>query len=73
MSRRQPRVVIAGRVLDEAQRAGRACIYCRVTFGAMDPVPTVPGLDVLWLAAHRSCVDNSKVGSERRALVRRSR
>jgi hypothetical protein len=70
-SRRQPRVVINGRVLNNEQRAGRACIYCPVTFGPLDPVPTVTGAEgVMFLAAHRRCIDNSRVGSTRRALGR---
>jgi hypothetical protein len=52
----QVRVVVDGRVLNTKQLAGVACVYCRTTFGAMEPYtpPTqVPGL--LFLAAHRHC------------------
>jgi hypothetical protein len=70
-SQRQPGVVINGRVLNEAQRAGRACVYCPVTFGPLDPVPAVRGVEgVMFLTAHRHCIDTSRVGSARRALGR---
>jgi hypothetical protein len=71
---RERRIVIAGHVLNADQRAGRACIYCPVTFGPLDPVPAAAGVEgVMFLAAHRRCIDNSRVGSERRALARRAR
>lgn len=70
-NRRRPRIVIAGRVLNEAQRSGQACIYCPVTFGPLDPAPAVAGVEgVLFLAAHRRCIDNNHVASQRRALAR---
>jgi hypothetical protein len=71
---RERRVVIAGQTLNTDQRAGRACIYCPVTVGALDPVPAPAGVEgVMFLAAHRRCVDANKIARERRALTRRGR
>jgi hypothetical protein len=68
------RNVIAGQVLNADQRAGQACIYCPVTFGPLDPVPVAAGTEgVMFLAAHRRCVDTGEVGRERRALARHAR
>jgi hypothetical protein len=64
-------VVIAGRVLNDDQRQGRACVYCRVGVGDLDPVPAPAAIDgVMFLAAHRRCIDHDKVGAARRALAR---
>lgn len=50
------RITVAGRVLNSKQLAGVACVYCRTTFGAMEPVDVgaqAPGL--LFLFAHPNC------------------
>jgi len=71
---RERRIIITGQVLNADQRAGRACIYCPVTVGALDPVPAPAGVEgVMFLAAHRRCVDTNKVARERRMLAGRGR
>jgi hypothetical protein len=65
-------VVIAGRVLSDDQRQGQACVYCATSVGALDPVPAPAAVErVMFLAAHRACIDSDKIGAARRALARR--
>ena len=55
---RRGHITIGGTVLSEGQASGRTCCYCPLTFGRLDPVPAPVGVEgVLFLAAHRSCID----------------
>jgi hypothetical protein len=48
------------RRLNQAQRNGRACAYCRVTFGAMRPIDVHEGtVGLLFLFAHDRCAERA--------------
>lgn len=48
------------RRLNQAQRNGQACAYCRVTFGAMRPVDAPAGtVGLLFLFAHDRCAERA--------------
>ena len=70
-SRRQPRVVINGRVLNNEQRAGRACIYCPVTFGPLDPLPTVTGIEGVMFDPALRCQHQQRGGLHPAAIGHR--
>lgn len=54
----------SGRPLSEAQRDGRACIYCDGEDGPMVPVPVAApgGVGTVQLFAHQSCRNELAVG-----------